>query len=212
MSAVEEKVDRLEKVLSEFIISVRESHLRTETELREFKDEMRVFKEEMSDFKEEMSDFKNWSQQNIKNMNKQWGELARKMGTITEDLVAPALRPVLSKYFNCDLKMEGQRIRKRIKGEEYEVDAIALCDDKVFMIEVRSTPKVEYLNEIIEKSKGFYDFFPEYRDKKLVIIFGSIVFPDNVIKYATKKKVYVMAYREWEYMDILNFDEIKRGS
>lgn len=138
MSAVEEKVDRLEKVLSEFIISVRESHLRTEIELREFKDEMRAFKDEMRVFKEEMSDFKNWSQQNIKNMNKQWGELARKMGTITEDLIAPALRPVLSKYFNCDTNMEVERIRKRIKGEEYEVDAIALCDDKVFMVEVRS--------------------------------------------------------------------------
>jgi len=39
--------------------------------------------------------------------------LAKKMGTLVEDLIAPALRPVLSKYFNCDATMEGQRMRRR---------------------------------------------------------------------------------------------------
>ncbi len=56
--------------------------------------------------------------------------------------------------------MEGQRIRKRIMGEEYEIDAIALCDDIVFMIEVRSTPKSEYVSEISEKAKSFFLLLP----------------------------------------------------
>ncbi|MBF0339230.1 MAG: hypothetical protein HQL05_15535 [Nitrospirae bacterium] len=31
---------------------------------------------------------------------------------------------------------------------------------------------------------------------------------DNTIAYATRKGLHVVAYREWEYLDILNFDEI----
>jgi hypothetical protein len=231
MHTVEDRVDRLEHVLAEFIVSVRDAQMRTEAELREFKDEMKVFKDEMKVFKDEMKVFKDemkvfkdemkvfkdgtltWRQEidrERKAMNKQWGDLARKMGTIVEDLISPALRPVLKKYFDCDVRMEGQNMRKRIKGREYEVDAIALCEDKAFMIEVRSTPKSEYVREIVEKSKSFFKYFPEYEGRELIVIFGGVVFPDNVIRYATKKGVYVMAYREWEYMDILNFDDINK--
>ncbi|MBM4137846.1 MAG: hypothetical protein FJ241_13615 [Nitrospira sp.] len=189
MQTVEERVDRLEALMGQFIVQVNTALLRFEKGIEELKDETR---------------------KETKRINKQWGDIARKMGTIVEDLIAPALGPVLSKYFGCGTKMEGQRMRKRLKGEEYEVDAIALCDDKVFMIEVRSTPKVEYVDEIVDKSKRFFEFFPEYRTRDLIIIFGGVSFADNVIQYATKNRVYVMAYREREYMDILNFDEIKK--
>jgi hypothetical protein len=159
-------------------------------------------------------------------MNKQWAALAKKMGTLDEDLIAPATRPVLSKYFKCEPSYRGIRILKRVNpaplvypapvswcgvnGEDYEVDVLVICGDKVFMLEVRSTPKVEYVDEIIEKATHFKRFFPEYADKELIVIYGSIVFPENVIKYASKKGLYLMAYREWEYMDIVNFDKVKR--
>ncbi len=72
MQTVEERVSRLEKLLEDFIISVGiefnklyNSQMRTEAELREFKEEMRKFREEserdrkalheeMREFKEEM--------------------------------------------------------------------------------------------------------------------------------------------------------------
>lgn len=236
MSMVEERVDSLESLIGQFVVQVNTALLRLEKEMKEFKDEMKVFKNEMAVFKDEMKEFKNemlvfkdemkefkdemkgfkdgtltWREEidkERKAMNKQWGELARKMGTVTEDLIAPALRPVLSKYFCCDVQMEGQRMRKRLAGREYEVDAIALGDDKVFMIETRSTPKSEYVDEVLDKSKVFFEFFPEYKDKKLILLFGSIIFPENVLQYASKRKLYAMAYKEWEYMDILNFDLI----
>lgn len=245
MPTVEERVSRLEKVLEDFIISVGiefnklyNSQMRTEAELREFKDEMRAFKNEMKEFKNEMKEFKDEmkefkdemkefkdemkefkdemlnfkreQQEENKRRNKEWSSLAKKMGTIVEDLIAPALQPVLSKYFNCDVKMMGQRILKRKDGKDYEVDALAVCDDLVFMVEVKSTPYLEDVKEIKEKSKMFFEFFPEYKDKKLIVIFASITFPENIIKNASKNKIYVMAWRQWEYMDILNFDDIKK--
>ena len=138
------------------------------------------------------------------------GSACTENGTLDEDLVYPAVRPVVSKYFMCDPISKSIRNLKRKGGDSFEVDVLAVCDDKVFMIEVRSTPRVNYVDEILEKVSLFKKFFPEYEDKEVIPIFASITFPDNIIQYATRKGLYVMAYREWEYMDIINFDEIDK--
>ncbi len=177
-------------------------------EMKAFKDEMKEFKDEMKEFKDEMRLFREETKEEFKRKNKEWSNLAKKMGTIVEDLIAPALRPVIYKYFECDVKMEGQRMRRRKQGEDYEVDAITACEDKVFMVEVKSTPKVSDVDEIYLKSKRFFEFFSEYEGRKLIVIFGSIAFDESVIHYASSRGIYVMAWREWEYMDILNFQEI----
>lgn len=209
MQSVEQRVDRLEIALEEFIKSVGiefnkvyNMQMRNEAELKEFKDEMKNFKDEMLDFKTRQDE-------ENRRKNKEWSNLAKKMGTIVEDLIAPALRPVLSNYFNCEVTMEGQRQFRRKEGEDYEIDAIAGCDDKVFMVEARSTPRFSDIKEIAEKKERFFEFFPEHAGKELIVIYGSISFSENVIKEASKHRLYVLGWREWEYMDILNFNEIK---
>ena len=42
----------------------------------------------------------------------------------------------------------------------------------------------------------------------LVPILGSIRLEEDFISLATEKDIYLLAYREWDYMDILNFDQI----
>jgi Holliday junction resolvase len=106
--------------------------------------------------------------------------------------------------------LEGQRMFRRRDGEDYEVDAIAVCGGEVFMIEARSTPRSSDVREIKDKGERFFEFFPEFKGKRLVVIFGSITFPENVIRYATRAGVYVMGWREWEYIDILNFKDVKK--
>jgi len=233
MQTVESRVDRLEIVLEEFVRNVGiefnklyNSQMRTEAELRAFKEEMRLyrenserdrkalhdemkeFKDEMKDFKDEMKDFKTKQDEENRRKNKEWSNLAKKMGTIVEDLIAPALRPVLSKYFNCHVTMEGQRQFRRKDSEDFEIDAIAGCDNKIFMIEAKSTPRFSDIKEIADKRERFFEFFPEHIGKELIIIYGSIAFSDNIIKEASKNRLYVLGWREWEYMDILNFKEI----
>ena len=210
MSIVEERVDTLESVLKDFITHTGSALSRLEEDTREFKREMLEFKDEMLDFKNEMLEFKDEMTDFKRESNKQWGNLANKMGTIEEDLIAPATKPVLRKYFGCTPIFRTIRGVKRIGNEEFEVDVLVVCDDKVFMIEVRSSPDSEYVNKILKKATRFSKFFPEYNDKELIPIYGSIIFPDNVIKYATKKGLYLMAYREWEYVDIINFDDINK--
>jgi len=76
------------------------------------------------------------------------------------------------------------------------------------MIEIKSSPKSRHVDEVLKKASQFMKYFPEYSDKKLIPIFASITFDEDVVKHATRNCVYLMAYREWEYMDIINFDEV----
>jgi len=218
MKTVEERVDRLERVLEEFIKSVGiefnklyNSQMRTEAELRDFKDEMKAFKDEMLDFKDEMRAFKDEVREEHKMMNKRWGEISNKMGTLVEDIISPASRPVIRQYFECEPVFKSDNILKKKDGEEYEIDILLACTEKVFMIEVKSTPRLNHVDGFLEKSKRFSEFYPEYNDKELILILAGLTFPENVIDYASKMGIYVMAYKEWEYMDILNFDKVKRA-
>ncbi len=191
--------------------------------IQESREDMRIFNENMQaafkrsdkamqEFRDKMDNYKKEQEKEHKEMNKQWGGLARKMGTIVEDLIAPAIRPAIKQYFNCDAIFVGERILKRLGSDSFEVDLLAYCEDMVFYVEVRSTPQARHVDEINENTGLFYKYFPEYKDKKLIKIFASIVFPENVLRYASKKGLYFMAFREWEYVDILNFEEIEKAS
>jgi hypothetical protein len=230
MQVVEERVSTLEKVLEEFIVHtntlfgeskinndlaerrLEKYQIKTDIALNRLEKGLEEFKDEMSAFKDEMSAFKDRMEASHKNMNRQWAELAKKMGTLDEDLVSPAVRPMIRQYFGCDPIKRSIRELVRKDGDSFEVDVLAVCENKVFMIEVRATPRVNYVDEILEKVPLFRKFYPEYQDKEVIPIFASIIFPEHIIQYATRKGLYVMAYREWEYMDIINFNEVSRLS
>ena len=178
METVAQRVDRLEQVMIELAeqskITQREV-ARLSTEMLEFKDEMREFKDEM---------------------NKRWGELANKMGTLAEDIVAPNISGIAREYFGCsDIKDFMVRRRKKNTKDASKVrefDVIAVCDDKVIINETKSNPKIEYINEFINVLKEIYDYFPEYKDKKIIPIFSSLYIPEDLVTYLTKNRIYAM--------------------
>ncbi len=112
-------------------------------EMLEFKNEMHEFKNEMSDFKDEMSEYKEWSRNQIKTMNRQWGDLANKMGTLAEDLVAPSVPRILRDYVGCpESGVEFMTVRFRGKkptGEMQEFDVLAGCGNTLLINETKTT-------------------------------------------------------------------------
>lgn len=234
MQEIEEKVYRLEAVLEEFIKSVGiefnklyNSQMRTEAELRAFKEEMRafkdemrafkeemrVFKDEMNAFKEEMRAFKEESKMERIEMNKKWGEITNKLGTFAEDMVAPNIKGIAKRYFGCedfdDFMVRRKKRHSIDKSKRREFDCIAVCEDIVIVNETKSKPKIEYINEFIETLNEFYDYFPEYRGKKLIPIFASMYLSEDVVNYLTRNGIYAMAIKE-DTMDLLNYEELAR--
>ncbi|MBK8703890.1 MAG: hypothetical protein IPN33_09865 [Saprospiraceae bacterium] len=214
---IEKRVINLEQVFADFMVSQDRNLTRLETEMRDFKDEMKDFKDEMRDFKDEMRDFKVFVEKDIaeskeerRQMTRQWGDLANKLGTVVEDIVFPASRPVLEKYFGESIPFIFIHAVKKVKSMriEGEYDVVAVSDKRVFIIEVKTTPRAKYLQEFESNLVKFRKLFPEYNHLGLIPIFAGLRFEKPFIDKATAKGIYVMAYREWDYMDILNFDNL----
>ncbi|MCX7787907.1 MAG: hypothetical protein N2442_09445 [Spirochaetes bacterium] len=179
-------------------------------EMKEFKDEMKGFKDEILGFKEEILDFKNEIREENRQMNKRWGELSNKMGTIVEDLVYPSINPLLARYFNLEPIDTAVRIRRKKGSLSGEFDALAICEDRVFIFEVKAGPRKEYIEEFVNRQIPlFRSLFPEHENKMVIPILAALRFEEPLVKECTSCGVYAMAYREWDYMDLLNFEDLK---
>lgn len=219
----EENRQKIEEYRAETDRKIEEYKAQVDREIREFKEEtnrkieeyraqvdrgIESYRRETDRRIEEMrEDFK----KEMREANRRWGEIANKLGTVVEDIIYPALRPVLRKYFGCEPEKTAVRLvySKKKEGVREEFDAVAVCDDMVFLLEVKSTPREMHIEEFKEKAKRFLRYFPEYAGRRLVLIMGSLSFEEEFVKRLSQEGIYAMAFREWEYMDILNFEEVK---
>ena len=173
-------------------------------EMVEFKDEMREFKNEMVEFKDEMLEFKEEAQRDRREMNRRWGELANKMGTLVEDLVAPSLPRVAEELFGCkEPELFGVRIRRRKGPDSIELDALLVCRDIVLINETKSSLRPRDVDDLIARMEEFSQFFPEYGDRRQMGVLASLYVDQNIVSYATRQNILVMGMGE-ETMQILN--------
>ncbi|WP_456324653.1 hypothetical protein, partial [Desulfonauticus submarinus] len=185
-------------------------------EMKDFKDEMKDFKDEMKDFKDEMSDFKTYTQKRIDaveemkaELNRKWGELANKMGTLAEDIIAPGLPDVLKRYFNLDIQDMSVRRVKRKNGKRREDDVIAVADGKVFVVDVKSDyNRSKYVEHFLDALNNFYDWYPEYKDKKIVPVIATFNLSEDILNLATKRNCLALQMGG-SYLEFLNADKVK---
>ncbi|MBV6343115.1 hypothetical protein HWQ67_16160, partial [Candidatus Magnetobacterium casensis] len=82
------------------------------------------------------------------------------------------------------------------------------CEDKAFIIEVKSKPDERDVMKILAKAKTLTTFFNECVGKQIIPMLASTFIEEDIINLATSNGLHVVAYRQWEYLDILNFDAI----
>ena len=223
---VAERVDHLDEALSAFITSVGiefnklyNSQMRTEAELRafkedtqafkdemrEFKDEMQAFKDEMQAFKDEMRAFKEEGRQQNREMNRRWGELANKLGTLVEDLVAPSLPRIVQEMLGQEvMDLSVRRKRKRADGRQQEYDALAVTLETVCLASVKSTLRSADIDHLLdEELSAFRTFFPEYQALPLVGLIASLAVDESVLRHAERQGLIVLAIGD-QIMEVKN--------
>jgi hypothetical protein len=246
MATVEVRVDRLEEALQQFVTNVGieftklyNSQLRTEAELRAFKDEMRLFREDTQAFKDEMrlfredtqafkdemrlfredtqafkdemrlfredtQAFKDEARQQNREMNRRWGELANKLGTLVEDLVAPSLPRIVHEVLGqrvVDLSVRRQR--HLADGRSREYDAVAVTTEVVCLNSTKSTLRSADVDRFVEEIGSFREFFPEYQHLPLVGILASLAVEESVLNYAERQGFVVLAVGD-QVMEVKN--------
>ena len=173
-------------------------------EMSDFKDEMSGFKDEMSDFKNEMSDFKDETERDRKHMNRQWGDLANRLGTLVEDIVAPSLPRVAADLFGCSRpEFFAVRIKRTLGSETLELDAMAICADVILVNETKARLQDAHINLLLDKLAELRRFYPEYADRRAIGILASLCPDQSVVRRATRKGVLIMGMGE-ETMQVLN--------
>ncbi len=210
--ALKERVERLEDILAEVIQGLKEMKYRIEEQERRFNEEMRQmkeeFKEEMRQMKERMEErdrkFDEDLRKSREEYNKKWGDLARKMGTIVEDIIIPGIEDAVKKRFNeIVIKLMPRVVIKNEHGRKIvEFDTIVETRNKVYVIEVKSKPDAEWIREAKKKVEIYKELHPEER-REVVGVFGSLYIEEDVIKYATREGIYVVGMKG-EYLQFLN--------
>ena len=228
-TALKEKVSGLEQMMMELAYESMKTDMALRdlsSEMKDFKNEMKAFKDEMKDFKDEMRSFKDEMRKDTKTfkeeirkdtdnfkkeLNKKWGELANKMGTIVEDIVAPGLKGVAAEYFGIkefDFFAPRLRLKNSDRSMTREFDVIAETNDYFFVVETKSTPSTGFISDFIKLIPQLDSWFPVIREKKLIPVFASLYISDDLITYLTRNNILAIATRG-DGMDICNTEVLK---
>ena len=197
LPATAERVDRLEASIDRFVASVGiefnklyKSQQRTEAEMREFKDEMRRFKaESIADRRE---------------MNRKWGDLANKLGTMVEDLVYPSLPRILRETLGREFDSIQARVRLRLPdGRLREFDAFAIASDVAALNRTKATLRSADVDRLIDEIAAFREFLPERAHLPVVGILATLAVDDSVLNYAERLGFLVLAVGD-QVMEVKN--------
>ncbi|MGA7979405.1 MAG: hypothetical protein WCA32_04165 [Chromatiaceae bacterium] len=161
---------------------------------------------------DEMREFKDESRRDRQRMNKQWGDIANRLGTLVEDIVAPNLPRVAAELFSCEIPdLFAVRLVRRFDGETREYDAMIVCPRVVLINETKSRLLDIHVDAILDKLAELPRVFPEYADKQPIGILASLSPDEGVVRRATCKGVLVMGMGD-ETMEVLNPNALESGT
>ena len=144
----------------------------------------------------------------IKQTQKQLGELGNKWGTFTDGMAIASIKKILFEKFN--IPVISQNVQKRMNGESIEMDAFGYENSIVntaVIVEIKSHLREEAIEQIERIMEDFPKFFPDHADKKLYGIIACVHAPDNIKNILRKKGIYLAVLHDdiFELHDFKNF-------
>ena len=205
--AVEERVDNLETILARLMANTDESISRTNESVARTEESIARLERIVEGQAQEAA-------RERREMNKRWGELANKMGTVVEDIVAPSVRRLAREVFDCgDLVRFTTRqtvTRSDDRSRRREFDALYVGTRAVLLNETKSSPRSEDARAFVEflRNSEFALYFPEYEKLPIVPAFSSLSIPEDMVTYLTRHGIYAVAMGD-EAMQVLNLNAVR---
>ncbi len=207
---MKEEAARDREESARFRQEIKEESARDREESARFRQEMKaesaIFRQEI---KEESARDREESARFRREMNKRWGDLANRMGTIVEDIIAPSLRRMAREEFDCgEERFFGARVsrtRSDNSSLRREFDVLYIGAQAVLLNETKSTPHSEDARAFVDfLNRGeFALYFPECQEMAIVPVFSSLHIPADLVTYLTRNRIYAVAMGE-EVMQALN--------
>ncbi|MGA1263851.1 MAG: DUF3782 domain-containing protein [Prochlorothrix sp.] len=130
--------------------------------------------------------------QQLKELGRQIGGLGAKFGSFTEGLALPSMERILRERFG--MECVGPRVRRRKNGQEIEIDVLAYANSDrqaVYVVEVKSHPREEAIDQMKRLLQRFQEFFPEHQDKELYGILAAVSLPEGLRQQILAEGLYV---------------------
>lgn len=142
-------------------------------------------------------------------LNQKFGEMANKLGTLAEDLVAPSLPRILQEVVTCptdeiiSMAVRVRRPHRTEKGKSQEYDVIASCGAYALFNETKSRLRPGDVDRLLERLAQVRDYFPEYAGVKIIGSLAALYVDPSLVMHASRQGLLVLATGD-ELMDVLN--------
>ena len=151
---------------------------------------------------------------NQRDMNKRWGDLANKWGTVVEDIVAPSVRRLALEVFGCGALVffspRVTRVRSDDRSRQREFDAIYVGTKGVLLNETKSSPRSKDVQSFVRflRSEEFALYFPECRGLPVVPVFSALSIPDDMVTNLTRHGIYALVMGDYA-MQVVNLEAVR---
>ena len=128
----------------------------------------------------------------VKQVNKQLGELGNKWGTFTEGMAIRSIKKILLDQFK--IPVITRNVEKQINGESIEMDAFGYENSTIntaVIVEIKSHLRDDAVEQIERIMADFPKFFPDHADKKLYGIIACVYAHDSIKNLLRKKGIYL---------------------
>ncbi len=196
--------ERLDKTIQEMKEDTRLFKEGTDKTIQEMKEDTRIFREGVKVYQDRMN-------KTIRDMNRRWGELANKMGTVTEDIVAPGFPLLIERHFG--LSLDDISCRRKVKdksGNRWEFDLVARSGNIAFIVDVKSDyNRVEYLDHftqvVLPKAA---ELLPDLKECKIIGCIASFRLVPYIIEKASEMGILAISLGG-DYLEFCNQEVVE---
>ncbi len=210
----EGRIDRLEAILGQFMTQTGISIQRMDRSIERIERSIERIDRSIERLEAAAAKDREEAALERRAMNKRWGELANKMGTLVEDIVAPSLRRLAWAELDCGEERffaeRITRVRSDDPSQRREFDALYAGTRAVLLNETKSNARSEDVRDFVNflRSGEFALYFPELRTLPVVPVFSSLQLAPDLVTYLSRNGIYAVAMGD-EAMTILNLDEVR---
>src|SRR5207244_11316304 len=128
---------------------------------------------------------------------KQWGEIANKLGTFVEDIVAPNVPRIGRQILGMDGQQEELFAAARLRvwhpqdpSRMREFDYIYATRRGWIIVESKNDPRLKDVGAFRELLAEVREYFAQYGSLPVYPLLASLSVPDHVVQCCTRRRLY----------------------
>lgn len=128
----------------------------------------------------------------LRDLARKMGRLGNQLGEFVEDMVVPAAERLFLDR-GIPVHVTSRNVVGRYDGRATEFDIIVEDTDEVLVIEVKSRPKVEHVDDHVARLVDFREYLPRYRNYRVLGAIAGMYFDEGVARYAYRQGLFVLS-------------------